>query len=175
MLILGLLLVAAAVVAALSAVFLIDGGQNLQIADIGISPLTLYLLGVLSLLALVLGLVLMRLGARRSIQSRRERKELKRTQERLRAVEAERAGAADTAGAAGAAGAGAAPTAEQPPADTQPELRSDLPPGTAATAANAPSTRPATMAPNTQPGITPPPPAGSDAPTTDGDNGTHRA
>ena len=175
MLILGLLLVAAAVVAALSAVFLIDGGQNLQIADIEISPLTLYLLGVLSLLALVLGLVLMRLGARRSIQSRRERKELKRTQERLRAVEAERAGAAGSAGA-GAAGAGAAPTAEQPPADTQPELRSDLPAGTAATAANAPSTGPATMAPNTQPANTPPPPAGSDAPTsTDGDNGTHRA
>ena len=79
MLILGLLLVAAAVVAALGAVFLIDGGQNLQIADIGISPLALYLLGVASVLALVLGLVLMRLGARRSMQARRERKELRRT------------------------------------------------------------------------------------------------
>ena len=170
MLILGLLLVAAAVVAALSAVFLIDGGQNLQIADIGISPLTLYLLGVLSLLGLVLGLVLMRVGARRSIQSRRERKELKRTQERLRAVEAERAGAA------GAAGAGAAPTGEQPAAGTQPEIRSDLPPSTGSTATSAPSNSPAPMAPNTQPANTPPPPASSNAPTSaDGDSSTHRA
>lgn len=175
MLILGLLLVAAAVVAALSAVFLIDGGQNLQIADIGISPLTLYLLGVLSLLALVLGLVLMRVGARRSIQSRRERKELKRTQERLRAVEAERAGAAGAAGA-GAAGTGAAPTGEQPASGTQPEIRSDLPPSTGSTAANAPSNSPAPMAPNTQPANTPPPPASSNAPTSaDGDSSTHRA
>jgi hypothetical protein len=134
MLILGLLFVAAAVAAALGAAFLIDGGQNLEVADIGVSPFTLYLLGVASLLALVIGLLLMRSGARRSVQSRRERKELRRTQAKLREVEAERSGGAGAA-ATGTGPDPAAAAGQAPPASGQP----------------AP--------PATQPANTPPPPA----------------
>ena len=96
MLILGLLLVAAAVAAALGAVFLIDGAQ-IEYAGIDISPLTLYVGGALTVVALVLGISLMRSATRRSLQARRDRKQLAKANAKLAKVEAERRAAATQA------------------------------------------------------------------------------
>ena len=110
MLILGLLLVAAAVAAALGAVFLIDGAQ-IEYAGIDISPLTLYVGGALTVVALVLGISLMRSATRRSLQARRDRKQLAKANAKLAKVEAERREAAPQSGGATTSSAGTAPAA----------------------------------------------------------------
>jgi len=111
MLILGLLLVAAAVAAALGAVFLIDGAQ-IEYAGIDISPLTLYVGGALTVVALVLGISLMRSATRRSLQARRDRKQLAKANAKLAKVEAERRAAAPQSGTAATSGTGTAPAAD---------------------------------------------------------------
>ena len=111
MLILGLLLVAAALAAALGAVFLIDGAQ-IEYAGIDISPLTLYVGGALTVVALVLGISLMRSATRRSLQARRDRKQLAKANAKLAKVEAERRAAAPQSGGATTSSAGTAPAAD---------------------------------------------------------------
>jgi hypothetical protein len=111
MLILGLLLVAAAVATALGAVFLIDGAQ-IEYAGIDISPLTLYVGGALTVVALVLGISLMRSATRRSLQARRDRKQLAKANAKLAKVEAERRAAAPQSGTAATSGTGTAPAAD---------------------------------------------------------------
>ena len=122
MLILGLLLVAAAVAAALGAVFLIDGAQ-IEYAGIDISPLTLYVGGALTVVALVLGISLMRSATRRSMQARRDRKQLAKANAKLAKVEAERRAAAPQPGGSTGSTTGTPPAADPatgqapPPAD----------------------------------------------------------
>ena len=88
MLVLGILLLLLA--AALFIGFLASGTQQVTfdggVLDVTMSTLTIYLLGALTLLLLVGGLALMRIGLRQANRRRREKKELSR----LSAKEAER-------------------------------------------------------------------------------------
>ena len=152
MLILGLLLVAAAVAAALGAVFLIDGAQ-IEYAGIDISPLTLYVGGALTVVALVLGISLMRSATRRSLQARRDRKQLAKANAKLAKVEAERRAAAPQPGTAATSGTGTAPATGQATGPT-------TGPATGPTTGQA--TGPTTTGPTT--GQAPPPANGAGRP-----------
>lgn len=75
MLILGLLLIAVAGAAVISAVFALDG-ENITYLGIDVAPLTVFLIGAATVLILGLGLRLARFGARRQLRQRRETRRL---------------------------------------------------------------------------------------------------
>jgi uncharacterized integral membrane protein len=81
MVVLGLLLLAAGIVAILAAVFSTSGTATFLGADLGAG--TLFFLGVATTLALLCGLVLTRAGTGRALRHRREHR-------RLRSLERER-------------------------------------------------------------------------------------
>jgi len=81
MVVLGLLLLAAGIVAVLAAVFSTSGTASFLGADLGAG--TLFFLGVAATLALLCGLVLTRAGTGRALRHRREHR-------RLRSLERER-------------------------------------------------------------------------------------
>jgi hypothetical protein len=88
MVILGLLILLAGVVVILVAVFDLDGTASLLSRDV--DALTIFLLGVASGLAILFGYAILRFGARREINRRRENKRLTELSEKLDKVEAER-------------------------------------------------------------------------------------
>lgn len=96
MVVLGLLLVLAALVAGVLAIYgLPTSGATISWDLLGnsvsLSPTLIFFIGVLSAIALALGLWLMSLGARRSARKRRELKDLRREQrENERIGQAER-------------------------------------------------------------------------------------
>lgn len=81
MLVLGVLLILVAVVVITAVLFGANSapvGFDLQVLEIETTPMGVFGLGALTLLVLMFGLLAIRLGTRRSLQHRRERKELKR-------------------------------------------------------------------------------------------------
>ena len=88
MLIFGLLLIGVAVVAAVGAVFVSSGEVSYVGIDLG--PLTYFLIGGGSVALLVLGLKLVRTGARRELKRRREHKRLTQLSDKLDQVEQDR-------------------------------------------------------------------------------------
>ncbi|MCH8613943.1 hypothetical protein [Arsenicicoccus dermatophilus] len=96
MVVLGLLLVLAALLAGVLAVYGLPSADVNQISwnflgnTLSISPTAVFFLGVASTLALALGLWLMSLGARHSARKRRELKELRREQKEKDRLDRER-------------------------------------------------------------------------------------
>jgi uncharacterized membrane protein len=88
MLILGLLLIVVAAVAAVGAVFLSSG--DVSYFGVDVDPLTYFLIGAGTVALLVLGLKLVRMGARRQLRQRREHKRLAQLNEKLDKVDQER-------------------------------------------------------------------------------------
>lgn len=88
MLILGILLVLLAIAIAAVAVFLTDG-SDLELAGQAVEPVTLFVLGAVTVAVLVLGWMLIRTGTRRGLQHRRERKELEELNAKLGRVGAD--------------------------------------------------------------------------------------
>ena len=87
MLILGLLLIGLAAAAVVAAVFVLDG-DNITYMGIDMGPLTLFLLGAGTVVALGLGARIARFGAKRELRLRRENRQLvKRAKEREKADE----------------------------------------------------------------------------------------
>lgn len=84
MVILGLLLIALAVIAILGGVFLVDGG-NVEYFGMDVPPVTLLVVGALSIVFIGLGAKLMTSGTKRSIQARREHKQLEKLAEQRQA------------------------------------------------------------------------------------------
>jgi hypothetical protein len=86
MLVLGLILLLLA--AALLIGFLSSGTQEVTfdsgILDVTVNTLTIYLLGALTLLLLVAGLAMIRVGTRRATQRRKDKRELDRLKEERR-------------------------------------------------------------------------------------------
>jgi hypothetical protein len=88
MVILGLLLIAAGVIAIASAVFVSEG--TAELLGIEMTALGIYLVGVGSGAALLWGFSLLKFGTRRELKARRERKELSQLSAKLDQAEAER-------------------------------------------------------------------------------------
>ena len=80
MMVLGLLLMAAAVIGVLAALFSTSGTASFLGADLGAR--TIFLLGLASGLALLWGWSLARVGARRELKHRRESRRLRELQAR---------------------------------------------------------------------------------------------
>lgn len=84
MVVLGLILLAAGVATIVAGVLTAENAVGVvQVLGVDVGALTLFLLGLASGVAVLLGLVLIRVGTRRSLQARREHK-------KLDAVESER-------------------------------------------------------------------------------------
>lgn len=91
MLILGLLLVLAGALLVLAALFTAEvAAGQLQILGIDVGASTLFLLGLGSGVAILLGIVVARAGAKRGLRQRRERAEMQELSEKLDRAEAER-------------------------------------------------------------------------------------
>jgi len=88
MFILGLLLVAGGALVILTAVFTAEETGVMLGNDL--TTLTIFLLGLAAGLAIVCGFLLVKLGTARSLQRRREHKQLTELSQKLDAVEAER-------------------------------------------------------------------------------------
>ncbi|MBB6627627.1 hypothetical protein H5V45_09865 [Nocardioides sp. KIGAM211] len=88
MLILGLLLIAAGVVAILAAVATASGTVELLGTDL--NALTIFLVGVGAGVAILWGFSISKYGTKRSLQHRRESKRLNELSQKLDRVEAER-------------------------------------------------------------------------------------
>ena len=91
MVVLGLILLAAGVVTILAGVLTAENAAGMvQVLGVDVGAPTLFLLGLASGLAVLLGAVLVRSGTRRSLQARREHRQLEELSQKLDAVEAER-------------------------------------------------------------------------------------
>lgn len=91
MVVLGLILLAAGVATILAGVLTAENAVGVvQVLGVDVGATALFLLGLASGVAVLLGLVLVRVGARRSLQARREHKKLEELSQKLDAVEAER-------------------------------------------------------------------------------------
>jgi len=90
MLIFGLLLIGVAVVAAVGAVFVSSG--EVSYFGVDVNPLTYFLIGAGTVALLVLGLKLVRRGAKRQLRQRREHKRLAELSDKLDKVDQDREG-----------------------------------------------------------------------------------
>ncbi len=88
MVILGLLLIGAGVIAILSAVFVSEG--TVTYLGLDLSALGIFLVGVGAGVAVLWGYTILRFGTRRELKARRERKELNALSAKLDRAEAER-------------------------------------------------------------------------------------
>ena len=88
MVILGLLLIGAGVIAILSAVFVSEG--TVTYLGLDLSALGIFLVGVGAGVAVLWGYTILRFGTRRELKARRERKELNELSAKLDRAEAER-------------------------------------------------------------------------------------
>jgi hypothetical protein len=88
MIVLGLLLVLVGLLALLAALFSSDGTATMLGNDL--TALTIFLLGLASGLAILWGYAVLKLGARRGLERRRERKQLSELSAKLDKVESER-------------------------------------------------------------------------------------
>ena len=85
MLVLGLLLIAAGVVAILAALFSTSGSASFLGADLGAR--TIFLLGVAAGVAILWGFTISKLGARQTLRHRRESRRLQVISQRLERAE----------------------------------------------------------------------------------------
>jgi len=85
MMVLGLLLVALAAFAAVGAVFLLDGDASYF--GIDLDAFSVFLLGAATAALIVVGVKLVRMGARRQLRARREHKRLSKLSDKLEASE----------------------------------------------------------------------------------------
>ncbi|MDN5892984.1 MAG: hypothetical protein L0H93_03070 [Nocardioides sp.] len=83
MLVFGVILIALAALSIVGAVFLIDGG-HIEYFGIDMPALYLFVIGALTVVFIGTGLRLIRYGTRRSLQSRREHRELRKLNEEKR-------------------------------------------------------------------------------------------
>ena len=91
MVILGLVLIIVGALAVVIAVFGTDvSGGVIEFLGIDVSPMTLFLLGLGSGLAIMWGLSVTRFGTKRGLARRRENKRLSELSEKLDKVEADR-------------------------------------------------------------------------------------
>jgi hypothetical protein len=92
MLILGLLVLAVAVVLILLGIFATDVSSvgQIDIVGIDIGTTTLFVLGVAGGAAVLLGLSIARYGVRRGLQQRKEQKKMEELSEKLDRADAER-------------------------------------------------------------------------------------
>ena len=88
MFILGLLLILAGVLAILAALFGIDGSAEFLGSEL--HGATIFLIGVGAGVAVLWGFAIIKFGVRKSLQRRRESKQLSELSEKLEKVEAER-------------------------------------------------------------------------------------
>ena len=88
MFILGLLLVAAGALVILTALFTSEGTAEMLGNDL--TGVTIFILGLGAGVAILLGLWILKFGTKRTIQRRREHKQLEELSEKLDKVEAER-------------------------------------------------------------------------------------
>lgn len=90
MVVLGLLVLAAGVVLLLAGLFTAEttATGGLEILRIEVSPVTLFVLGLVAAAAVLLGISITRFGARRALKARREHKQLSELSEKLDRVEA---------------------------------------------------------------------------------------
>ena len=101
MVILGLLLIAVGALCIVAVVFDVNldvGTGTLGLLGADISPVTLFLLGVGSGVAILWGFGILKWGTKRSLAHRRERKELTELNQKLERVEAERRADGDSDG-----------------------------------------------------------------------------
>lgn len=92
MLAVGLILVVLGVVALLSGVFYTDDpGTTASLLDMPLGATAIFVVGVVSGLAILWGISLIRYGTRRGLKHRREQKRLNELSQKLNKVEAERA------------------------------------------------------------------------------------
>jgi uncharacterized integral membrane protein len=108
MVVLGVLLLAAGIVAILAAIFGASGTATYLGADLGAA--TLFFLGVAAALAVLCGLVLTRVGTGRALRHRRESRRLRALERERRETTAVEEGASDDTRSA-------TTTHEQPPAE----------------------------------------------------------
>lgn len=88
MVILGLVLIALGALAIVSAVFVSEG--NAELLGMNLTALEIFLFGVAAGACLLWGFAVLKYGAKRGLQTRRERKELQELNAKLDRVEAER-------------------------------------------------------------------------------------
>jgi hypothetical protein len=88
MVVLGLLLIAAGVIAILSAIFVSEGSAELL--GIELTALGIFMVGVGAGAAVLWGFSLLKLGTRRELKARRERKELSELSKKLDEAESDR-------------------------------------------------------------------------------------
>jgi len=88
MVLVGLVLIGAGVVAILAALFASEGSATLLGLDLNAA--TIFFVGVGSAVGILWGLSLLRHGTKRTLKQRKERKELARLSEKLERAEAER-------------------------------------------------------------------------------------
>lgn len=90
MLVLGLVLVGLGALLIVAAIFTTEDAGGLELLGTDVGALTLFLVGLAAGLAILCGLALAKLGAKRSLRSRRESRRLNKLSEKLDRVEAER-------------------------------------------------------------------------------------
>ena len=91
MLLLGLILIGAGALVIVSAVFTAElDGSSLEVLNIGVSPMALFLLGVGAGLAILWGFGILKYGTKRSLRQRRESKKLEELSEKLEVADRER-------------------------------------------------------------------------------------
>jgi hypothetical protein len=88
MIVLGLLLVLAGLLVVMAALFSSDGTATMLGNEL--TALTIFLLGLVSGLAVLWGYAVLKFGTRRTLQRRREHKQLTELSEKLDRVEAQR-------------------------------------------------------------------------------------
>lgn len=91
MLILGFLLIAGGALLILASVFTADVvGGAVEVIGIGVSPVTLFLMGVASGVAILWGLGISKFGAKRELAQRKERRKINDLSEKLDRADADR-------------------------------------------------------------------------------------
>lgn len=93
MFILGLLLIAAGALVIVATVFTVEAtAGQIELLGTEIGAVTLFLLGVASAVAILVGLSISKLGAKRELRHRRENRKLNELSEKLDRVESDRRG-----------------------------------------------------------------------------------
>lgn len=88
----GLILIVLGVVALLAGIFYTDDpGESAELLGMPLGTTTIFIVGVLSGLAILWGFGLLKYGTRRGFKRRREQKQLSELSQKLERVEAERA------------------------------------------------------------------------------------
>lgn len=86
MLVLGIILIALAALSVIGVLFTIEG-ENIEYFGIDMPAVSLFVIGALAVVFVAVGLWLIRSGTKRSLQARKEHRELRKLNEKLDAVD----------------------------------------------------------------------------------------